>query len=248
MSPASRRGPDASAIVGRQRRSGVARGAQPGVSLTSETPRSRRFNLPQLNEPRTDEAIDALLHGAERKRGRPAPAEPLPIMGRATFEGLESRIAWMEALKREDARQLRYRHAASIVVIEARALADGGSTTDWLARVAGPIAHTIRRAARATDRVTRASETRFMVLLPETSEIDAAHYAERVLADCAVWLNAMHAPVAVRASAAAAAATSDHSLEDALSRAIEALANGLPTGMDDPDDEIDWESRRRPGN
>jgi len=152
----------------------------------------------------------------------------------------------MEALKREDARQLRYRHSASIVVFEARTLSDAGTGGDWLSRIAGPIAHTIRRTARATDRVTRASETRFMVLLPETSEADAAHYAERVLADCAVWLNAMHAPVAVRASAAAAAATSDHSLEDALARATEALANGLPRGMADDDDPIDWEARREP--
>jgi hypothetical protein len=205
--------------------------------------------LPHLDDPRTDEAIDALLAGAERKRGRPAPPEPVPITGRASFEGLESRIAWMEALKREDARQLRYRHAASIVVFEARALTDASSASDWLSRIVGPIAHTIRRTARATDRVTRASETRFMVLLPETSETDAAHFAERVLSDCAMWLNAMHAPVAVRASAAAAAATSEHSLEDALARAIEALANGLPRGMDAEDDlEIDWEAARSPRN
>ena len=212
---------------------------------TSETSRPRRFALPPLDEPRTDAAIDALLAGAERKRGRPAP-EPVPMNGRAAFEGLESRIAWMDALKREDARQLRYRHAASIVVFEARALTDPGDAGDWLSRIAGPIAHTIRRTARATDRVTRASETRFMVLLPETSEADAAHYAERVLGDCAIWLNAMHAPVAVRASAAAASATSEHSLEDALSRAIDALAGGLPRGMDREDEAIDWEASRRP--
>src|SRR5256885_5228148 len=53
---------------------------------------------------------------------------------------------------------------------------------------------------RSTDRVTRASDTRFQVLLPETTEADAAHFAERVLADCAVWLAALHAPVTVRAS------------------------------------------------
>jgi hypothetical protein len=132
----------------------------------------------------------------------------------------------MDALKREDTRQQRYRHAASVVVFEAQALTDTEIAGDWLGRIAGPIAHTIRRTARATDRITRASETRFLVLLPETTEGDAANYAERVLADCSVWLNVMHAPVAVRASAAAAAATSEHGLEDALARAIEALAGG----------------------
>ena len=144
---------------------------------------------------------------------------------RHAFEGLENRIAWMDAVRREDARQQRYRRAASIVVIEARALnRSTGGADDWLSRSAGPIAHTIRRAARQTDRITRASETRFLVLLPETTEVDAAHFAERVLSDCAVWLNAANAPIAVRASAAAATATSEASLEDALGRALEALA------------------------
>jgi diguanylate cyclase with GGDEF domain len=172
----------------------------------------------------------------------------MPMNGRAAFESLESRIAWMDALKREDARQQRYRHAASIVVFEARTLAEPGAAGDWLSRVAGPIAHTIRRTARATDRVTRASETRFMVLLPETSETDAAHYAERVLADCGIWLNAMHAPVGVRASASAASATSDNSLEEALTRAIDALAGGRPRSVVPDDEAIDWEASRSPRN
>ena len=144
--------------------------------------------------------------------------------GREAYAGIESRMSWMEALRREDARQARYRHAASIVVLEARLLAETASDEDWLSRMVGPIAHTIRRAARATDRVTRVSDTRFLVLLPETTEVDAAHFAERVMGDCSVWFSAIQAPVMVRASAAAATATSDASLEDALSRAIEALA------------------------
>jgi GGDEF domain-containing protein len=131
----------------------------------------------------------------------------------------------MDALRREDARQARYRRAASIVIFEAMPLTQTETAEDWLARIAGPIAHTVRRAARQTDRVTRASDTRLQVLLPETSEADAARFAQRVLADCAVWLNAMHAPVAVRASAAAATATSEASLEDALDRALEAIAS-----------------------
>ena len=192
--------------------------------MTTESPRARnRFLLPQLDDPRSDEAIDALLAGAERHRGRPA-TEPIPVGDRHAFEGLESRIAWMDAVRREDARQQRYRRAASIVVIEARTVTQAPGADEWLSRSAGPIAHTIRRAARQTDRITRASENRFLILLPETTEADATHFAQRVLSDCAVWLNAALAPVAVRASAAAATATSEMSLEDALSRAIEALA------------------------
>jgi hypothetical protein len=201
----------------------LRRGSPQEPVATAESPRTRRFALPDLDDRRTDGAIDALLAGAERHRGRPAP-EALPISGRHAFDGLESRVAWMEALRGEDVRQRRYRRAASVVVFEATLLARSENPGDWLSRIAGPIAHTIRRAARQTDRVTRASDTRFQVLLPETTEADAAHFAERVLADCAVWLAALHAPVTVRASAAAAAATSETSLEDALDRAVEALA------------------------
>src|SRR5438045_1884305 len=59
---------------------------------TSESPRAR-FTLPQLDDPRTDEAIDALLAGAERKRGRPAP-DFIPMGGREAYAGIESRMSW----------------------------------------------------------------------------------------------------------------------------------------------------------
>lgn len=188
---------------------------------TSDTTRTRRFALPDLKDPRTDEAIDALLSGAERHRGRPA-REATPFESTRPFDGLEPRIAWTQALAREDARHQRYGRAASIVIFEARPLTEIAFADGWLGRVAAPIAHTIRRAARATDLITRSADTRFQVLLPETTEGEAVHFADRVIGDCGVWLAAMQAPVGVRA--AASATHGDLTLEDALIRAIEALA------------------------
>jgi len=75
-----------------------------------------------------------------------------------------------------------------------------------------------RRGARETDLVTRAGPGLYQVLLPETTESEAAGFAERVVADCRSWLEAMAAPVAIHASAAGT--TGDMSLDETLDRAL----------------------------
>jgi hypothetical protein len=105
-----------------------------------------------------------------------------------------------------------------VVVVGVQPRARAGDPNDWLNRLAGPIAHVLRRGARETDLVTRATEGRFQVLLPETSAIEAERFAARVLADCDVWVRAIGAPVDVRV--ASAAATGDMDLEGALARAV----------------------------
>ncbi len=145
----------------------------------------------------------------------------MPTDGSRPFEGLESRVAWNAALHREDARQQRYSRATSIVAFGVRPLSEAARNDGWLDRVASPIAHAIRRGARETDLVTRAGPGLFQVLLPETTESEAAGFAERVVGDCRIWLDAMAAPVAIHA--AAAGTTGDMNLEETLARAIELL-------------------------
>jgi hypothetical protein len=173
-----------------------------------------------MHDPRTDEAIDALLAGRARHRGRPVRAV-VPAEDGGMLAGLESRVAWNEALRREDVRQQRYSRATSIVAFAIRPLSDAGRSGSWLERVASPIAHSIRRGARETDLITRAGPSLFQVLLPETTESEAAAFADRVVADCRIWLEAMAAPVAVHA--AAAGTTGDMDLGQALARALELL-------------------------
>ena len=104
------------------------------------------------------------------------------------------------------------------MVISGRPATDTSGAQDWLGRVAGPIAHALRRGIRETDLVTRTASASFQVLLPETTEAEAAHVADRVLADCDVWLQAVGAPVSVRASAAGT--TPEITLDAALERAL----------------------------
>ena len=57
-------------------------------------------------------------------------------------------------------------------------------------RVLAAVGGALRRNARRTDRVAHVGGGRFLVLLPETDEIQAINYVERVRAECERWLEA----------------------------------------------------------
>ena len=189
---------------------------------TSESNRVRRFSLPDLADERVDEAISAFLTGPTRRRGRPGGASA-PGRGNP-FVLLENRIGWIEAVRRESIRNQRYGGPAAVIVIASEPTADTAQAKGWLARLAAPIAHAIHRGIRETDLVSRAAGTRFQILLPETTGSEAVQIADRVLADCDVWLQAVGAPVVVRASAAGTAP--DRTLEAALDLAVGAIDAG----------------------
>jgi GGDEF domain-containing protein len=183
--------------------------------------RTRRFALPDLADDRAEGVIEAYISSPERGHRREADgARQLAGVTNPLLD-LDNRIAWNEALKREDARHRRYRRPSAVVVVGVQPRARAGDRDDWLNRLAGPIAHVLRRGARETDLVTRATDGRFQVLLPETGATEAERFAARVLADCDVWVRAIGAPVDVRV--ASAAATGETGLEEALARAVAAI-------------------------
>jgi hypothetical protein len=194
----------------------------------SKSNRTRRFALPDLADERAEGVIEAYISSPERGHRREADGARGPAGVTNPLLDLDNRIAWNEALKREDARHRRYRRPSAVVVVRVQPRARAGDRDDWLNRLAGPIAHVLRRGARETDLVTRATEGRFQVLLPETSAIEAERFAARVLADCDVWVRAIGAPVDVRV--ASAAATGEMDLEGALARAVAGVEprNGPP--------------------
>ncbi len=194
--------------------------------MASTGPRPRRFSLPELADERVDEAVKAFVEGPAQDRGRRAPVVPLHAADNP-FAALETRMAWMEALRRESARTRRYRRSAAVIVVAAVAARPDAVAHAWLGRVAGPIAHALRRTLRETDLVMRASDARFHVLLPETTGREAQKVADRVVADCQVWLRAVDAPVIVKG--AAAGTGHDTTLEGALERALSGVGVG-PTG------------------
>jgi len=104
--------------------------------------------------------------------------------------GLDAPIAWRRALDEEVARLARYHRPATVMLIELDGLE---RLTARLGEAAGrrlivATAGTIRAQARAADRCAQLGRGRFAVLLPETDEIMAVNFAERVRAECDRWL------------------------------------------------------------
>lgn len=112
----------------------------------------------------------------------PAPAGPIA--------GLIGRQAWEASLVEEAERQQRYGRPLAIVLAEL----DGQDPEPtamgvaMIGRVAPRCAAILLALARASDRVTRLSGSRFGVLLLEADEDAAASYAERAMIACEPWI------------------------------------------------------------
>ena len=124
--------------------------------------RSRRFVLPEdQHDARTDERIQAFLHGRSRSNGA-APA-------RAEADGapreLDTRADWTAAFRHEASRHLRYGRPASVLLLEIGRTPDTRSADT----VAHELADLIRADARASDRAVRTGPSSFRLLMPETS-------------------------------------------------------------------------------
>lgn len=151
--------------------------------------------------------------------------------------GLDVAATWDRWLAEENLRLQRYRRPVTVVLIELHDLDRleerlGPAVAD---RLVPPIATTLRRQARAADRVARLGRGRFGVILLETDEVRAINYVERVRAAADLWLEA--GAVSTRLSVGWAAASGDGSgtLSDAVATA-EARMHGdrrRPDAIDD---------------
>ena len=142
-------------------------------------------------------------------------SEPAEEPSSDALTGLLSASRWARVVSDEDARIRRYRRAATIVMIELDGL---DRLTARLGDAAGErlvpaVADTIHRLAREADFVARLGDGRFAVLLPETDEIQAINYVERVRRTCDMWLES--GAVALRLAMGWASASGDESLQDA---------------------------------
>src|SRR5215210_327187 len=126
----------------------------------------------------------------------PSAAETSPGSPRAVSKlqadpetGLDTVAAWTRWLADEDARVRRYGRRATIVLVAVEGL-------DRMARHLGveptapliPVVTNLREHAREADRLARLGPSKFGILLPETDEIQAINYVERVSGACDQWL------------------------------------------------------------
>ena len=162
---------------------GIARAAGTTVTGHSALPAVTRRPAMADREPGGD-----LLTRLEAARSAALPA-PGPIDPATGFDVMATWTRWLEE---EGARIERYGRPSTIVVVELAAwdrLAErlGRDAAD---RLIPPLATTMRRHARASDKLARLGPARFGALLVETDEIRAINYVERIRSACDVWLAA----------------------------------------------------------
>lgn len=134
---------------------------------------------------------------------------------------LPGRLEWNAAMAREGARAARYRHPASVAVVELRHQDAKVDVAPFMRALAGPISRVLREDTRATDMVARVATARFQLLLPETPETGAERLAERIRTRCRAHVERTGAPIAVRVSVAGTGL--DDTLQDALAHAIRSI-------------------------
>ena len=153
---------------------------QPADDPTPKTPpaarpprRTRKFSLPDHHhEEHPAGAIEAFLEGPTARRrshGRGHRAD------RARPIRLQPAADWAEILRREAARQARYGRPMTMLLLEISP-ATGEAGTDARTR----LLDVLGREARETDRATGHGPGRYLVLLPETGELEAGHVADRI--------------------------------------------------------------------
>ncbi len=142
--------------------------------------------------------------------------EPEPVeTGIDALTGLPDATAFHRLVADEDARIARYHRGATIVVFELDGLERlterlGPDAAD---RIIPPMADTLRRLARGADHVARLGPGRFATLLPETDEISAINYVERVRRACELWLES--GAIALRLAIGWSGTAGDPSLTEA---------------------------------
>jgi diguanylate cyclase (GGDEF)-like protein len=141
--------------------------------------------------------------------------------------GLLMATAWSRIVVDEEARIRRYHRPATIVIIEIEGLDRlvsrlGPSSVD---RIVPAVADTLRRGAREADHVARLATGRFAILMPETDEILAINYVERVRKACDLWLES--GAVSLRLAIGWASSTGDGSLVDAEALATDRMYGEL---------------------
>ncbi|HYN47433.1 MAG TPA: GGDEF domain-containing protein [Candidatus Nanopelagicales bacterium] len=211
----------------------------------------------RVDDPREQEVIEGFLSIAPRRReaAYTAPSGPTatatlavappasgsippdPYVDEST--GLDSRAAWERILAEENARYVRYRRPVGIVVAELDGFPrfEGGFGAEASRRVLAAVGGAMRRSARRTDHVAHVGGGRFLVLLPETDEIQAINYVERIRGECDRWLDA--GAVALRLSVGWASPSAVGELDTAVRTAEERMyterRRTARAGVADPD-------------
>jgi diguanylate cyclase (GGDEF)-like protein len=161
--------------------------------------------------------------GAEEAAAPLAPIDPASARGRDALTGLLDAVAFEDVMAHEDARESRYRRPATVVILELDGLERLVERLGPAAgnRVEPALADTISRLARRADYVARLAPGQFAVLMPETDEIAAINYIERIRRACELWLES--GAIAMRLAIGWAGTSGDASLPAVMRTATDRM-------------------------
>jgi diguanylate cyclase (GGDEF)-like protein len=172
--------------------------------------------------------IDATEIDATDEAGEVAATAPLATSrGRDSLTGMLDAVAFEEVMAQEEAREQRYGHPATVIVFELDGLQKlvdrlGPDTGD---RIETAVGDTIKRLARRADHVARLERGRYAVLLPETDEVAAINYVERIRRACELWLES--GAIAMRLAIGWASTSGDSGLSGAVRIATDRMRQEL---------------------
>lgn len=192
--------------------------------LDDESPRASSAGGAASAPPASTAGLTGPVTGSTPITARAYPAAPAvadPTTDALT--GLLTASSWSRVVIDEEARIRRYHRPATVVIAEIEGLDRlvgrlGPGSVD---RIVPAVADTLRRGAREADHVARLATGRFAILMPETDEILAINYIERVRKACDLWLES--GAVSLRLAIGWASSTGDGSLVDAEALATDRM-------------------------
>jgi diguanylate cyclase (GGDEF)-like protein len=195
--------------------------------------RRTRHALAEVAAATREIGATGMLEPSTIRRGATSPgkAEVDPL-GREIdrLTGLLGTTDWNRLIADEDIRHARYHRPATVVVIELDGFERLVKALGQIAadRVIVAVADTIHRHARKADHVARLGPSRFGVLLPETDEVAAINYVERVRQASDLWLES--GAIALRLAIGWASPVVESSVAGAQSQAIERMFGEMLRG------------------
>lgn len=197
---------------------------------------------PWADDPSADDPVAAPdaekdAEAADPGLARVDPEEMLRRLLEDHVTGLGSRFAWDRWVADEEARERRYRRPTTLVVVEVTGLdavtAFFGS--DAAVRVVTEVADIVRANVRTSDHAALVGPARFAIMLPETDEVRAVNFVERVRAACDRWLESNAPTVGIGFGWASPGASSDLSAARAVAdRRLAADLRDAATGTSRP--------------
>jgi diguanylate cyclase (GGDEF)-like protein len=108
----------------------------------------------------------------------------------AGLPGLAEATTWEDLVREESARAARFERPSMVVTATLPQLEDFAERwgRDAADRVVAEITRVLESEGRAVDRIALLGDSTFGILLPETGELGASRFAERVRAAADAWL------------------------------------------------------------